>query len=87
MECTLEQMEGRMSSGEAVDVDQYGRFAGRLCRLFELIGIHRLAKPIDPLTDLAKGFKARTRAADDDEPGDDAPLAIEEAVDHEPGEA
>src|SRR5262245_37535677 len=36
LECTLELYEARMSAGDAVDVDQYGRLAGRLCRLFEL---------------------------------------------------
>src|SRR5262245_38573431 len=64
MECTLEQMEARMSAGEAVDPDQYGRLAGRLCRLFELIGVRRLARPIDPLSDLAEAFKGCTKAID-----------------------
>jgi len=31
MECELEAMEARMSAGETVDPDQYGRLAGRLC--------------------------------------------------------
>jgi len=81
MECSLEQMEARMSTGEAVDLDQCGRLAGRLCRCFELVGIHRLARPIDPVTDLAEAFKPRVRPLDDDEPDDDQRLPIEEAVD------
>jgi hypothetical protein len=58
MECELEAMEGRMSAGEPIDTDVYGRLAGRLCRLFELIGIRRLARPIDPYHDLAKALEA-----------------------------
>src|SRR5262245_22922079 len=58
MECELELFEGRMASGEAVDPDQYGRLAGRLCRLFELVGIKRVARPIDPTSDLARGLEA-----------------------------
>jgi len=87
LECELEAMEGRMSGGEALDLDQYGRLAGRLCRLFELIGIKRLSKPVDPLVDLAEAFKGRTKAIDDDEPNDDEPLPIEAAVDRKPDEA
>jgi hypothetical protein len=83
MECELEAMEARMSAGEAVDPDQYGRLAGRLCRLFELIGIKRLAPPLDPLSELAKAFEGQARAIDDDEPNDDEPLPIEEGFDRE----
>ena len=36
MECELEAMEARMSAGQTVDIDQYGRLSGRLCRLLEL---------------------------------------------------
>jgi hypothetical protein len=78
IECELEAMEARMSAGEVVDPDHYGRLAGRLCRLFELIGIKRLARPLDPLGDLAKAFESHVRAIDDDEPNDDEPLPIEE---------
>ena len=58
MECELEAMEARMSEGQHVDTDVYGRLAGRLARMVELIGIKRLAKPIDPTSDLAKGLEA-----------------------------
>src|SRR5215510_7534527 len=44
MECELEAMEGRMSAGLPVDTDAYGRLASRLCRLFEIIGVRRLAR-------------------------------------------
>src|SRR5262249_50450950 len=32
MECELERQEGRMSMGEAVDIEVYARLASRLCR-------------------------------------------------------
>jgi hypothetical protein len=78
MECELEAMEARMSEGQHVDVDQYGRLTGRLCRLLELIGIKRLAKPLDPMSELAKALEgyAGTPVDDDDDDGDE-PLPIE----------
>jgi len=43
--------------------------------LLELIGIQRLARPIDPLSDLATGLEAYAqKPIDDDEPNDDEPL-------------
>ncbi len=58
-------------------------------RLLELIGIRRLARPIDPLSDLATGLEAYAqKPIDDDEPNDDEPLPIEEGLNRsEPGEA
>jgi hypothetical protein len=88
MECELEAMEARMSEGQPIDIDQYGRLTGRLCRMLELVGIRRLTKPLDPLSDLAKALEAYpAKAIDDDEPNDDEPLPIEEGFDREPGEA
>jgi hypothetical protein len=89
LECELERMEGQMSTGQSVDIEVYGRLTGRLCRLLELIGVRRLSKPLDPLSELAKAVEGYAVApVDDDDDGDDnEPLAIEAAVDHEPGEA
>jgi hypothetical protein len=89
LECELESMEGRKSAGMPVDIEVYGRISGRLCRLLELIGVRRLSKPLDPLSELAKAVEGYAVApVDDDDDGDDnEPLAIEAAVDHEPGEA
>ena len=72
-----------------VDSDQYGRLASRLCRLFELIGIRRLTKPLDPLSEFAEAFAGQAAVPiDDDEPNDDEALPIEEGFDKsEPGEA
>jgi hypothetical protein len=90
MECELEAMETRMSEGQKIILDQYGRLTSRLCRLLELVGIRRLARPLDPLSDLAKSFAGHAgKPVDDDEPNDEnEPLAIEQGLDRtEPGEA
>ena len=50
LECELEQMEGRMSQGEQVDLDRYGRAASHLRRLLETLGLER--KPRSSLGDL-----------------------------------
>ena len=91
MECALERQEGRMSMGEAVDIEVYARLASRLCRLLELIGIKRRVQPVDPLSELAKaveGYAAAPIDDDGDEADEDEPLPIEEGFDKgEPGEA
>jgi hypothetical protein len=77
-----------MSEGQQIDLDQYGRLTGRLCRPLELIGIRRLARPIDPLSDLAKAFEDTAKAIDDDDEDSDEPLPPEKGSDKsEPGEA
>src|SRR5262249_51989154 len=80
LECELESAEGRLSAGLPVDIELYGCLSGRLCRMLELIGIRRVTKPADPLSDFAKAFEGHAAAPidDDDEPNDDEPLAIEE---------
>jgi hypothetical protein len=88
MECELEAMEGRMSAGQSIDIGQYARLTGCLCRMLDLIGVKRLAKPLDPTSELAKALEAYpAKPIDDDEPNDDEPLPIEEGFDREPGEA
>ena len=83
MECELEFLEARMSEGRDVDIDQYGRLAGRLCRMFEIIGIRRLAKPLDPTNELIKDFAGHAaKPIDDDDNDEDEPAPIE----GEPGE-
>jgi hypothetical protein len=62
MEIALEEIEARMSEGQAVDLDQYGRAASRLCRMLELVGIKRQARPIDPTSELAKALEGYERA-------------------------
>jgi hypothetical protein len=86
MECELEAMEARMSEGQEIDLGLYSRLTALLCRMLDLVGIKRLTRPIDPLSDLAKAFEAYpAKAIDDDD--EDTPLPIELGMDREPGEA
>jgi hypothetical protein len=48
LECELEQMEGRLSLGEAVDLDSYGRASSHLRRLLESLGLERKARDVTP---------------------------------------
>jgi hypothetical protein len=48
IECELEQMEGRLSQGEKIDLDVFTRSASRLRRIFETLGIERQARTIVP---------------------------------------
>jgi hypothetical protein len=59
----LEQMEGRLSKGEPVDLDTYGRGAGNLRRLLETLGIERKAKDVSPPTIEAYLAHANRQAA------------------------
>jgi hypothetical protein len=42
--CECEQFEARLSRGEAIDLDRYGRAASHARRLLESIGLERKAK-------------------------------------------
>jgi hypothetical protein len=46
--CELEQMEARMSQGEAVNLDSFGRAASHLRRLLEAVGLQRRARDVTP---------------------------------------
>jgi hypothetical protein len=46
LECELEQLEGRMSLGEAVDLDRYGRAGSHLRRMLESLGLERRARDV-----------------------------------------
>ena len=89
LECELESMEGRKSAGMPIEIEVYGRISGRLCRMLELIGIKRLTKPLDPLSESAKAIEAHAAAPvdDDNDDDEDEPLPIEKGFDREPGEA
>jgi hypothetical protein len=50
IELELEQMEGKLSLGGAIDLDVFTRSASHLRRLFETIGIARMAKPVETLS-------------------------------------
>jgi hypothetical protein len=51
LECELERLDARLSVGEEVDLDLYGRAASHLRRLFETLGIERRARVVPSLTD------------------------------------
>jgi hypothetical protein len=59
----LEQLEGRMSCGEVVDLDLYGRLAGHYRRICETLGIERRKREVtpDPLS-YAREFDLRKTA-------------------------
>jgi hypothetical protein len=46
IELELEQAEGRLSMGEPVDLDSFGRAASHLRRLFEVLGIGRKCRDV-----------------------------------------
>jgi hypothetical protein len=46
IELELEQAEGRLSMGEQVDLDTFGRAASHLRRLFEVLGIGRKCRDV-----------------------------------------
>jgi hypothetical protein len=46
IELELEQMEGKLSLGEQVDLDVFTRSASHLRRLFETLGIERRARDV-----------------------------------------
>jgi hypothetical protein len=54
LEVELEQMEGRLSLGESVDLDVFGRATGNLRRIWESLGLRREARDITQETDEAR---------------------------------
>lgn len=46
IEVELEQMDGQLSMGQPVDLDKYTRAAGHLRRLFETLGLDRVARDV-----------------------------------------
>jgi hypothetical protein len=46
LECELEQMEGRMSQGEEINLDVYGRASSHLRRLLEVLGVERKCRDV-----------------------------------------
>jgi hypothetical protein len=62
LRCELEKLEGRLSVGEVVDLDQFGRLVGHYRRVCETLGIERRAKNIVP--DLHDYLESRAEAAE-----------------------
>jgi hypothetical protein len=55
IEIELEQLEGKLSKGEAVDLDAYTRAAGHLRRILETLGIERRARDVTGLGHILGG--------------------------------
>jgi hypothetical protein len=49
IECELEQMEGRLSCGESVDLDAFTRAASHLRRILETLGLERRPRNVQTL--------------------------------------
>jgi hypothetical protein len=61
-EIELERLEGRLSQGEAIDLDLYSRVSGQLRRVLETIGIQRVAKDVTPsLAELIHSHKEQPK--------------------------
>ena len=62
--CELEQMEGRLSMGQQVDLDIFTRSASHLRRIHETLGIERKQRDITPsLTEYAEEVRRRAQDA------------------------
>jgi hypothetical protein len=62
MEIELEEMEGKLSKGEDVNLDLYTRTAGHLRRYLETLGVERVARDITPSLHEYLAQKAQERA-------------------------
>src|SRR5262249_4794847 len=54
IECELERLDARLSLGDPVDMDSYSRVAGHLRRMFETLGLKRVARDVtlSPISEL-----------------------------------
>jgi hypothetical protein len=59
IEVELEQMEGRLSMGESVDLDAFTRAASHLRRILESLGLERRAKSILSPLEYAKQIETQ----------------------------
>jgi hypothetical protein len=60
IEIELEQLEGKLSKGEAVDLDGYTRAASHLRRILETLGIARKMKTVPNLKEYLAGKQTGT---------------------------
>jgi hypothetical protein len=54
IELELERMEGKLSMGEEVDLDKFGRAASHLRRLWEALGLRRVPRDVTSLGDILR---------------------------------
>jgi hypothetical protein len=55
LRCELERLDGRLSVGEAIDTDLYGRIAGHYRRIAETLGIERRSRDVTGLGHILGG--------------------------------
>jgi hypothetical protein len=70
IETELERLDARLSLGEEISLDEYGRAASHLRRLFETLGLSRRPRDVTPslseyLAQLQAEDEAKARAADE----------------------
>lgn len=64
LRCELERLEGQLSLGASIDLDQFGRLAGHFRRIVETLGIERSARDVTPtLEQIAKHMADEDEAA------------------------
>jgi hypothetical protein len=65
LRCELERLERRLSVGEVIDTDLYGRIAGHYRRVVETLGIERRARDVTTptLEEIADEIAAEEEAA------------------------
>jgi len=51
LRCELERLEGKLSLGEDLDLDVFGRLAGHYRRIVETLGIERRKRDVTPSVD------------------------------------
>jgi hypothetical protein len=56
LEIQLEQLECRMSEGDDVDIEIYGRIASHLRRILETLGVERKARPVNDGSDVLADY-------------------------------
>jgi hypothetical protein len=64
LRCELEKMEGRLSVGEPVDLDQFGRLVGHYRRCCETLGVERRKRDVTPSVDAYLAHVAAGEKAD-----------------------
>jgi hypothetical protein len=66
IECELERLDALLSLGEAVNLNEYGRATSHLRRLFEVLGVERKPRDLNPkLDDLLLEHQQRAAAVDE----------------------
>ena len=61
MEIELEALEGKLSRGEPIDLDMFGRLSGHLRRVLETVGINRIARTVDDGGERLRAYWERKR--------------------------